>query len=210
MSPDDLVKIYGADTLRLYEMFMGPFDQSVSWNTDNMVGPRRFLERVWKISLQLKKNSSEDVVKLLHKTIKKVSEDIEEMHFNTAISTMMILANEMDKSGVSLKDYKKFLQILSPFAPHMTEELWTMLGEKKSINLAAWPVWDKNLIQDEEIKIAVQVNGKVRAEIVISVDEKEEVVKQKVLENENVLKYTSGKDVRKVIYVKNRLINIVL
>ncbi len=210
VSPDDLVKIYGADTLRLYEMFMGPFDQSVSWNTDNMVGPRRFLERVWKISLQLKKNSSEDVVKLLHKTIKKVSEDIEEMHFNTAISTMMILANEMDKSGVSLKDYKKFLQILSPFAPHMTEELWTMLGEKKSINLAAWPVWDKNLIQDEEIKIAVQVNGKVRAEIVISVDEKEEVVKQKVLENENVLKYTSGKDVRKVIYVKNRLINIVL
>jgi leucyl-tRNA synthetase len=214
VSPDDLVKVYGADTLRLYEMFMGPFDQAVSWNTDNMVGPRRFLERVWKISQKLSKISTPASEKLLHKTIKKVSEDIEGMRFNTAISTMMVLVNEMDRSGISIKDYKKFLQILSPFAPHMTEELWAMLGNKganqKSISLSIWPLWDKNKIVDEEIKIAVQINGKVRTEITIPLDQGEETVKQKVLENKNVLKYTSGKEVRKVIYVKNRLINIVL
>ena len=188
--------------------------------------------------------------KLLNKTIKKVSEDIEAMRFNTAISAMMILATEMEKNlpltpsegrsalpfgegrggadldkptppasspreaenlgGVALKDFKKFLQILAPFAPHVAEEIWDMLGEKKTINFSKWPKWDENLIKDEEVKIAVQVNGKVRAEILIQTDEKEETVKEKAFANQAVLKFTGGKEPKKIIYVKNRLINIVV
>jgi leucyl-tRNA synthetase len=234
INPDDIVKTYGADTLRLYEMFMGPFNQSVAWSEEAIIGPRRFLERVWKIGekisassnfsslrpssstrrdpreQKIERSSDTSVSKLLNKTIKKVGEDIEEMRFNTAVSTMMILVNEMDKSEVTLKDFKKFLQILAPFAPHITEELWTMFGEKKSINLSQWPKFDKNLIQDSEIKIVVQINGKVRAEIMIKTDDEEEKIKKQAISNESVLKQIAGKEIKKVIYVKNRLINIVL
>ena len=233
INPDDIVKIYGADTLRIYEMFMGPFDQSVLWSTDGLIGPRRFIEKVWRIGGKVleQKNSSgltlpgvpvgthtvqnSSIPKLLHKTIKKVSEDIEEMHFNTAISSMMILATEMEKAEhVSLEDFKKFLQILSPFAPHVAEELWENLRTKtvftKNINFSDWPKWNENLIKDEEVKIAVQVNGKVRSEIMIQVDEKEENVRNKVLADPIVLKYIEKRDIKKIIYVKNRLINIVV
>jgi len=149
--------------------------------------------------------------KLLNKTIKKVSEDIEAMRFNTAISAMMILASEMEKAeNIGVTDFKKFLQILAPFAPHVAEEIWDMLGEKKTINFSKWPKWDENLIKDEEVKIAVQVNGKVRAEILIQTDEKEETVKEKAFANQAVLKFTGGKEPKKIIYVKNRLINIVV
>ncbi len=229
INPDDIVKIYGADTLRIYEMFMGPFNQSVAWSTESIIGSRRFIEKVWRIGEEVlkQKNSSgltlpglpggthtvqnSSVSKLLHKTIKKVSEDIEGMYFNTAISSMMILATEMEKAeSVELDDYKKFLQILSPFAPHMTEELWNALGEKKSIHVSNWPKWDESLIKDEEIKIAVQINGKVRTEILIRVDENEEEVKKQVLENDVVLRHIGVETIKKVIYVKNRLINIVI
>jgi leucyl-tRNA synthetase len=137
IDPNDVVKIYGADSLRLYEMFMGPFDQAVSWNTDGLVGPRRFLERVWKLGNKIKESKSKidtdkNLQTLLHKTIKKVSEDIEEMRFNTAISSMMILSTEMEKvNEVSVADFKIFLQLLSPFAPHITEELWQIIGHKR-------------------------------------------------------------------------------
>jgi leucyl-tRNA synthetase len=229
INPDEIVKMYGADTLRIYEMFMGPFEESVAWSTESIIGSRRFIEKVWRIGEKLatqSKNlrgprkgvsqtvansSSASLVKLLHKTIKKVSEDIENMYFNTAISAMMILATEMEKAkSISSQDYKKFLQILAPFAPYMVEELWSMLGEKKSINFSSWPKWDENLIKDEEIKIVVQINGKVRAEIMIQADDNEEIIKQKTLANEAVLRHRAGRDVKKIIYVKNRLINIVI
>ena len=216
INPDEMVKIYGADTLRVYEMFMGPFSQSVAWSTESIIGARRFIEKVWRIGQQVLKQKNSlptalSLSKLLQKTIKKVSEDIEGMNFNTAISSMMILATEMEKAEkVSAEDYKKFLQILSPFAPHVTEEIWNMLGEKRSINLSDWPKWDKKLIQDEEIKIAVQINGKVRAEIMIKTEDGEEEVKKKALGNEVVLRYMAGKSVKKMIYVQNRLINIVV
>ncbi|MEI7709303.1 MAG: leucine--tRNA ligase, partial [bacterium] len=231
IDPQDIVKVYGADSLRLYEMFMGPFDQAVSWSNDGMVGPRRFIEKVWRIGNKLNLPPSPlpyqgggmpspgkgrvgegfEVNKLLHKTIKKVTEDIEAMRFNTAISSMMILATEMDKvESVSGVDFKMFLQILAPFAPHVSEELWSTLGEKKSIHLSTWPKFDENLIKDDEVKIAVQVNGKVRAEIMIGADEGEESVKEKALQNELILKHISGANIKKVIYVKNRLISIVL
>ena len=133
------------------------------------------------------------------------------MYFNTAISSMMILATEMEKADyVEKEDYKKFLQILSPFAPHVTDELWSTLGEKKSINFSIWPKADENLIKDEEIKIAVQINGKVRTEIMIKIDDNEEEIKKQVNSNEVVVKYVDGKSIKKIIYVKNKVINIVV
>ncbi len=229
INPDDVVNTYGADTLRVYEMFMGPFDQAIAWSEEAIIGPRRFLEKVWKtgIKLQTQQNLNRvgapgervkrvnfavsAVTKLLHKTIKKVGEDIEDMRFNTAISSMMILATEMDKAErVSKEDYKNFLQILAPFAPHMADELWHMLGEKSSINASSWPTFDLKMLVDDEIKIVVQINGKMRTEIMIKADEGEEEIKRKVLANEIVGKYTTGTEPKKVIYVKGRLVNIVI
>jgi leucyl-tRNA synthetase len=229
INPDEIVKTYGADTLRVYEMFMGPFSQSVAWSTESIIGSRRFIEKVWRLSRtvldtnpKMSKtvlDSSPELQKLLHKTIKKVGEDIEEMHFNTAISSLMILATEMEKNDVSVKDYKKFLQILAPFAPHVAEDIWqkTVFGEtslktvfKDSIHLSKWPKYDESLIKDEEIKIAVQVNGKVRTEIMIQVDESEEEIKKQATSNEIILRHTNGKEIKKIIYVKGRLINIVI
>ncbi len=235
INPDDIVKTYGADTLRIYEMFMGPFEESVAWSTESIIGSRRFVEKVWRVGEKLakqklfhgshsslnvvnennlahaEKSSALQVSKLLNKTIKKVSEDIENMRFNTAISAMMILATEMEKAtSISKEDFKKFLQVLAPFAPHVAEDLWAMLGEKKSIHISDWPKWDESLIKDQEMKIAVQVNGKVRAEILIQADDNEEDVKKKALINQTVLKYTEGREPKKIIYIKNRVINILI
>jgi leucyl-tRNA synthetase len=212
INPDDIIKLYGADTLRIYEMFIGPFADTVAWNDDSIIGPRRFIEKVWRISEKVSKNNStESVQKLLHKTIKKVEEDIEEMRFNTAVSAMMILAGELEKAeSVNIKDFKLFLQILAPFAPHVAEELWINLGEKKSIHISDWPKYNKNLIKDDEVKIVIQVNGKVRAEMLINIDETEEKIKEKALQIEQVLKFIDSQEIKKVIYVKNRLVNIVV
>jgi leucyl-tRNA synthetase len=229
INPDEIVKIYGADTLRVYEMFMGPFNQSVAWSTESIIGARRFIEKVWRIKEKVlkQKNSSgltlpgvpggthtganSSISKLLNKTIKKVSEDIEEMHFNTAISALMILATEMEKADVvSMQDYKKFAQILSPFAPHVAEELWNIFGEKKSINISRWPESDKNLLNEEQVKIVVQVNGKVRTELIVELNSLEETVKKKALQNNDVMRHINGREIKKMIYVKNRLINIVI
>lgn len=212
VNPDEIVKIYGADSLRIYEMFMGPFDQVVSWSSDSIIGPRRFLEKVWRLQEKVSKKNKTDksLVSTLHKTIQKISSDIEEMRFNTSVSSLMILANEIDKRDeININDYKIFLQILSPFAPHITEELWKVLGEKKSIHLSDWPKFDTKKIVEEEIKIAVQINGKVRAEIMIEKDENEEEIKQKALVLDTVTKFLDGQNPKRVIYVKNRLINIV-
>ncbi len=211
INPDDIVKTYGADTLRLYEMFMGPFDQMIAWSDEAIIGPRRFLEKVWKISEKVSKTSDISVSRLLNKTIQKVSLDIDEMRFNTAISALMILATEMQKvESVSVKDFKTFLQLLAPFAPHIADELWHKLGEKKSIQLSTWPKFDESLTQDEDVKIIVQVNGKVRAEVTISASLSEEELKNVVLKNEAVAKYITGNTIKKTIYVKNRLLNIVI
>ncbi len=229
INPDDVVKTYGADTLRVYEMFMGPFEASLPWSTDNIVGPRRFLERVWKMgnSIKTKKNYRgvtrfengtlidnnfySSFSTLLHKTIKKVTEDIESFAFNTCISSMMILLNEMEKTeSIDVKDFELFLKILAPFAPHITEELWASFGNKTLIVREPWPKFDLTKMKEDEVKIVVQINGKVRAEMMMASDEREESVKEKALHNEAVLKYISGQDVKKIIYVKNRLINIVI
>jgi leucyl-tRNA synthetase len=215
VNPDHIIKTYGADTLRVYEMFIGPFEESVAWSTESIIGPRRFIEKVWRIgqkviiSLKDKSNTSLELKKLLNKTIKKVSEDIESMRFNTAVSAMMILATEIEKAEhISAEDYKKFLKILAPFAPHVVEDIWFSLKEKNSIHISLWPAWDINLIKEEEVKIAVQINGKFRTEIIVHIDEEEDEVKKKAFTNEIVLKYVNSESYKKIVYIKNRVINI--
>jgi len=210
INPDDIIKLYGADTLRLYEMFMGPFDQAVSWSTESIIGSRRFLEKVWRIS-QKNFSKKSDIKNTLHKTLKKVGEDIESMNFNTAISSMMMLMNEMEKvENIKKEDFEMFLQILAPFAPYITEELWHSLNNKKTIHLSGWPKYNKKLITDDSIKMAIQVNGKVRAEIVLQKDLEEDDVKKNVLSMQELFPWINGKEIKRFIYVKGKIINIVI
>lgn len=219
VNPDDIVKNYGADTLRVYEMFMGPFDQMLPWSTESIIGSRRFLEKVWRIGNRVivdkSLSTSPELEIILHKTIKKVTEDIESFAFNTAISSMMIFVNETDTTlskgqVISQDDFKKFLQILSPFAPHLSEELWCELKEKKTITKSIWPQWDENKIIDQNIKIIVQVNGKVRTEILVSKDDTEEKIKDMILSNDIVKNWTNGKEIKRFIFVPGRLANVVI
>lgn len=219
VNPDDIVKNYGADTLRVYEMFMGPFDQMLPWSTESIIGSRRFLEKVWRIGNRVivdkSLSTSPELEIILHKTIKKVTEDIENFAFNTAISSMMIFVNETDTTlskgqVISQDDFKKFLQILSPFAPHLTEELWRDLKEKNTITKSTWPTWDENKIIDQNIKIIVQVNGKVRTEILVSKDDTEEMIKNIVLSNDVVKNWVNGKEIKRFIFVPGRLVNVVI
>lgn len=240
VDPKDIIESFGADTLRLYEMFIGPFDQAVSWSSEGIVGPRRFIEKVWRIGMKVKasseskfsgprvafaesklekarpdrENLDSDYAKfqtLMHKTIKKVTEDIESMSFNTAVSSMMVLANEMDKMEyVNEKDFKMFLQVLSPFVPYVTDELWNILGEKKSIHISKWPKYDPKKIVEESIKIVIQVNSKIRAEMTIGKDMTEDEVKEMALSEKAIGVWIAGKEIKRVIYVKDRLVNIVV
>lgn len=213
INPDDIVETYGADTLRVYEMFMGPFDQSLPWSSESIIGSRRFLEKVWRLTKKVvtRPITSNALQKLLHKTIKKVTEDIDSFDFNTAISSMMIFVNEVERVGViSKEDFELFLCILAPFAPYITEEIWHDLGGEKSIHQMSWPLWDKNKIIDEDMKIVVQINGKVRAYVMAPLDMREEDIKEIVFSNTAVKDWIKNQEVKRVIYVKNRLMNIVI
>ncbi len=214
INPDEIVLNYGADTLRLYEMFMGPFDASLPWNTDSIIGSRRFIERVWRMTERVSKNKKKIETPAyemaMNVAIKKVTEDIENFGFNTAVSAMMICLNEMEKAAaIDARDYKKFLQLLAPFAPHVAEELWFELGEKKSIHLSGWPEYDETKLVSDTVTIVVQVNSKNRAEIVVSRDAKREEVEALALKEEKVIAHLAGAVPKKVIYVPGRLVNIV-
>jgi len=213
INPDDVVENLGADSLRIYEMFMGPFDQAITWGTDNIIGSRRFIERVWKLQEKVadKFTDSEDVILLLNQTIKKVTEDIENMNFNTAISSMMIFTNNLENQSKIGKDtYLTFITILSPFAPHVCEELWQIMGNKKSVILESWPKYDGTKLISSKAKIVVQVNGKVRVTIEVPLDSTEEIVEKEALNNEVVVKWVDNKKIVKKIFIKNRIINFVV
>ncbi|MCK9345222.1 MAG: leucine--tRNA ligase [Candidatus Pacebacteria bacterium] len=212
VNPDDVVGEHGADTLRLYEMFMGPFNQSVAWSTQSIVGPRRFLERVWKLAEKVSESANEKTTDAaLHKAIKKVGDDIETFGFNTAISALMILVNDLEKAeSLSKHTYETLLVLLAPFAPHITEELWHELGNTTSIHLASWPAYDASKCVESEITIAIQVNGKVRDEIVVAADADEEAIKSIVLARPTIVKWTEGEEIKKIIVVKGKLVSIVV
>lgn len=213
INPDDVIDRFGSDTFRLYEMFMGPFDASVAWSTDGLVGPRKFLEKIWKVYQNgcTDGETSEELQRTLHKTIKKVGEDIEDMKYNTAISAMMMLSNELEKEKNMSKDnLGDFLKILSPFAPHITQELWSQMGNDTFLIEDNWPDYDEKYLVDDEIELVVQVNGKVRDKIIVNAGLSEEEAKEKALASEKVQKHIEGKEIRKVIFVQGRLISIVV
>ncbi|KKP84553.1 MAG: Leucine-tRNA ligase, partial [Candidatus Moranbacteria bacterium GW2011_GWF1_35_5] len=219
VNPDEVVDGFGADALRIYEMFMGPIDEMKAWSMQNVNGPKNFLDKVWKIFGEKELidcgNGCEGVAKelpiMLHKTIKKVTNDIEGFNFNTAISQMMIFINEFSKHDKLPKAaMEKFLILLAPFAPHMAEEIWSsILGHEKSIFLEKWPEFKEELTKDEEVEMVVQVNGKIRDRIRINAEISEEEAKKIALESEKVKVYTDGKELKKVIYVKGKLVSIV-
>ncbi len=212
VNPDEIVKTVGADTLRIHEMFMGPFDQAIAWDTNTIAGSRRFLERIWKLQEKVsKENNNEKIEILVNKTIKKVTEDIEAMRFNTAISSMMILLNEFEKEQIiSKRNYEILIQLLAPFAPHITEELWSILKNKKSIHQTDWPKYDESRLVNDRVNLVVQINGKVRGTIEIDVNEGEDQIKRKVLELPDIKKWVNGLNIKKVIYIKGKLMNLVI
>jgi leucyl-tRNA synthetase len=209
INPDELVQEFGADVVRMYEMFMGPYDQSVSWDINGVRGIRRFIEKIWNLEKFVDDENSE-VTSLLHKTIKKVTEDIEERRFNTAVSAMMIFVNKILEVGCSKQTFKMFLQLLSPFAPHLAEELWTKMGEENSIFLTTWPKYLDNLLVDATIEVVVQVNGKLRDKLMVAPDISEEEIRKLALASEKVQAFLQGNEPKKVIYVRGKLVSVVV
>jgi leucyl-tRNA synthetase len=210
-NPLDVAAEYGADALRCYENFMGPFNQPCVWSNTGPLGVRRFLDKTWSLSEKFSVDSSKEIKNILHKTIKKVSEDIADFKLNTCISSLMILANAIEEKGVAKEDYAQFIQILSPFAPHLAEEIWReKLGNQKSIFKSAWPIFDPELIKDETVNLIVQVNGKLRATISVPAEISQDEAVKLAGENENVKKYLDGKEIIKIIFVAGKLLNIVV
>lgn len=213
INPDEMVGEFGADAFRLYEMFMGPFTQSIAWNTDGLMGTRRFLEKVWRLKEKVAPESApnQQVTNMVQHTIQKVTEDIEEFKFNTAISSLMILVNALEKEDrVSRETFETLLVLLAPFAPHMTEELWQSQGNAESIFLTTWPMFQPEKIVEGEVTLAVQVNGHVRGEITLAKDTEESVVRESALNDERVKPHLEGKEVKKVIVVPNKIVSIVV
>ncbi|MFH1966747.1 MAG: leucine--tRNA ligase [Patescibacteria group bacterium] len=215
INSDDVVKEYGADSLRIYEMFMGPFDQMISWSTKGVQGVFRFLNKVWVLyndKNKINKQSDKELITKLHQVIKKVSQDIENMKFNTAVAMMMEFINlwSEKKRVLSKKDAQVFLYLLSPFAPFISEELWQILGNKTSILKEKWPEYNEKLTQEEIEQLIIQINGKVRDKVEVKKGISEKEAKELALSQEKIQKWLSNKKPKKVIYIPNRLINIVI
>ncbi|MCK5671965.1 MAG: leucine--tRNA ligase, partial [Spirochaetales bacterium] len=213
INPDDIIAELGTDTMRLYEMFMGPLKVSKPWSTKGTAGVHRFLDRVWRVSEREMSDEkpTEELVKILHQTIKKVSQDTSNLEFNTAIAQMMIFINEVFKSPVLYKDiWEPFILLLSPYAPHLGEELWQKLGHKDSLAYADWPEWDEELIKESVMEIVIQVNGKLRAKLELPAGTSKDETEKTAFENEKIKSYTEGKTIVKVIVVPDKLVNIVV
>ena len=215
INPDEVVERYGADVFRLYEMFIGPFDQAAAWNTKSIVGIDRFLRRLWILFTSNEKIAvippEKETLRLLHQTIKKVSEDIEKLRFNTAISQMMIFQNHLsDLNEVPEEVLQDYLKLLSPFAPHFSEEINQLWGNQDTMAYKEWLLYDEKLASEEEVEIAVQVNGKLRGSIIMAKDSKEEIVSEESRKIKKVNQHIENHTIIKTIYIKNRLINFVI
>jgi leucyl-tRNA synthetase len=217
VNPDDVIASFGADTFRLYEMYMGPLDASKPWNTRDIAGLSRFLQRAWRLviseesgELGLVSEANADLERQLHRTIAKVEGDIERLAFNTAIAALIGLVNAgTTGAGFTKGQAERFARILAPFAPHMAEELWHRLGMAGLISQATWPSYDPAQLKDENVEVPVQIMGKVRHRIVVPADVSAEQLEQLALTDEKVKELLAGKTVRKVIVVPGKLVNIV-
>ncbi|MBW5898829.1 leucine--tRNA ligase [Staphylococcus haemolyticus] len=218
VNPDDIVDSHGADTLRLYEMFMGPLDAAIAWSENGLDGSRRFLDRVWRLfinedgslSNKIVENNDNGLDKVYNQTVKKVTEDFNTLNFNTAISQLMVFINDCYKAETIYQPYAEgFVKMLAPIAPHIGEELWDRLGNEDTITYQPWPTYDESLLVDSEVEIVVQVNGKVRAKLNIPKDTSKDEMEALALKDENVKLSIEGKDIKKVIAVPQKLVNIV-
>ncbi len=220
VNPDQYVEEFGADATRLYILFIGPFDQAIVWDHQGVIGIRRFLEKVWGLRLKVQNRSSiqsetgaevQVSTRLLHKTIKKVTADIEAMRFNTAISALMILVNELNnQESIDMETMKIVLRLLSPFAPHMADELGEQLGAKDLISKEPWPHYDEQLTRDDEIELVIQINGKVRHRLSVAADITEDALKPMVLAEQDVNRWIADKPIKKFIYIRGRIVSIVV
>lgn len=220
VDPDEIVRNLGADTIRMYLAFIGPFNEvgSFPWSTDGIVGVRRFLEKVWNLKNKLQitndktqKKPNSEIENLMHQTIKKVGENIESLKMNTAVSQLMIFVNALTKQEkISRKEFEVLLVLLAPFAPHLTEELWHKLGNPRSIHLTLWPKYDQSKIRESKTKIGIQIDGKIRYILEVENDASEDEIKSKALESEAVKKWLADKEVKKIIYIKGKILSIVL
>ena len=213
VNPNDIVAQYGADTMRLYIMFIGDFEKAAPWSSQSVKGCKRFLDRVWNLAECADDDDdySPENEAAIHKTIKKVTEDIENLKFNTAIAAMMALVNDYSDNGVTRGDMKVLLKLLNPFAPHMTEELWEMYGEQDLLSLSAWPTYDEAKTRESSVEMAVQICGKVRAKINVPMDAEDQAVIDEACKTEKVAQALSeGGKIVKSIAVKNKLVNLII
>ena len=212
INPDDIIESYGADSMRIYEMFMGPLEVSKPWSTRGLVGVHRFLDRIWRISERdfSGDDPPETIVKVLHKTIKKVTHDTAGLEFNTAIAQMMIFINELYKTETNYAEvWENFVLLLSPYAPHLAEELWEKLGKEPSISQHPWPEWTESLTAESVVTVVLQINGKVRAKVDLPADVSEDRMRDTALGNERIAGLLRGKNIIKIITVPGKLVNIV-
>ena len=223
INPDQVVEKYGADSMRLYEMFMGPLEATKPWSMRGVEGVYRFLGRVWRLVVDDRADdvrlndsvqrvvSDRDTKRKLHQTIKKVTEDLDGMRFNTAISAMMELANHLTKLEVRPRSVlETFVLLLSPFAPHLGEELWAALGQSQSLAYERWPEYDEALIREDMIEVPVQINGKLRSRVTVPADAADEALRSAALADEKIRELIQGKQIRKIIVIPKKLVNIVV
>ena len=212
VNPDEIVETYGADTMRLYEMFIGDFEKAAPWSSTSIKGCRRFVERIWNLYEQVKDGDAytEENETIIHKTIKKVGEDIENLKNNTAIAALMSLVNQFYDKGVNRAEYETLLKLANPFAPHVTEELWQMLGHDTVLSLESWPLFDESKTVESSIEIGVQVNGKLKSTVKLPVDCEQQLAIDTALADEKVKNAVAGKNIVKTIVVKNKIINLVV
>ncbi|MDQ0298503.1 leucyl-tRNA synthetase [Salibacterium salarium] len=219
VNPDDIIKTHGADTLRLYEMFMGPLDASVAWSENGLDGARRFLDRVWRLFTNDKQGlteaitdnvEDEEFTRTYHKTVQKVTEEFEHLRFNTGISQLMVFVNEAYKQDTLPREFAEgFMKLLSPVAPHISEEIWELLGHGGTIAYEPWPTYDENMLIEDEVEIVLQINGKVRSKAIVPKDADKDQLEELAKEDEKIKEEIEGKTIRKVIAVPGKLVNIV-
>ena len=213
INPDDIIRDYGADTLRCYEMFMGDFSSMAIWSDEGVRGCRKYLERVFNLTDLVEEGEeySKDLEVVINQTIKKVSEDYENLKFNTAIAQLMTLLNEMKSLGkITKKDFKTYITLLNPVAPHMTEELWEMMAYEGELNQTSWPSYDEDKLSFDSFEMPVQINGKVRGKVIMDKDASKEDAIKSAQEDNNIKSYIEGKEIRKIIYVPGKILNIVV
>jgi leucyl-tRNA synthetase len=218
VSPDEIIEKFGADTFRIYEMFLGPIEQDKPWDTKGIEGVHRFLRKLWRLFYDETKGqvwtdekAAADELKILHRTIRKIEEDTEKFSFNTAVSAFMVCVNDLGELKCHKKEIlEKLLVLLTPYAPHISEELWHRLGKEGSVLDAAYPVFEERYVAETSKEYPVSINGKVRANIEISLDASASDVEELVLNNETVQKWLAGKPHKKIIYVKGRMVNVVM